>query len=580
MIVNSNYKSLNLYNKILEADLDDTNVNQSADAFSKSNLEYGLTEFSVLMPDKDQDEIYFIIGKFDGSMEIFKKCSTDSDETQKITKLCTFFNHQKLVTCSKWNKRKNLIGSGSNDYSIVILDFESLLEEIKLKFEGQADLKFYAKFKHKLIGHKERITGISWSSFEEFNMLASCSYDGTIQIWNADKGTPLANYRGHSEKILCCMFSNTDLNTVFSGGEDYTLHKWRIDAQTNILPPEECSIVLKKKNRGAKKNQSKKPETETSWRQEKKNETEIDLTEIEDETNQQTEIKKEEEPIKKPAVKSSSQRELKSLLMLSSHGNKSQKSKIKDCLNLFEMLYEGKQDEIRDKMKNNSNDFEFNLRDFEIPTEQINLFAFGNRKSVIQMVDLEHAELKRLGSDKWYILDVWRGNLAKVFKEFYDQNQLNDIIFNLYQISVSSNPITLEFLTEYIDQLSKNSSSNNEKIHKAVLYSLASYDVHKALEIYVANNLYLYALTLAQLRLAPTDPYLNIILNKYGVFATMNGDYEMGVMCYMRSGDFENAYKVLIRRNVKNDVESEVLIKNLLEKMADLMPRNSGINII
>ena len=65
------------------------------------------------------------------------------------------------------------------------------------------------------------------------------------------------------------------------------------------------------------------------------------------------------------------------------------------------MLYEGKQDEIRDKMKNNSNDFEFNLRDFEIPTEQINLFAFGNRKSVIQMVDLEHAELKRLGSDKW-----------------------------------------------------------------------------------------------------------------------------------------------------------------------------------
>ena len=182
MIVNSNYKSLNLYNKILEADLDDTNVNQSADAFSKSNLEYGLTEFSVLMPDKDQDEIYFIIGKFDGSMEIFKKCSTDSDETQKITKLCTFFNHQKLVTCSKWNKRKNLIASGSNDYSIVILDFESLLEEIKLKFEGQADLKFYAKFKHKLIGHKERITGISWSSFEEFNMLASCSYDGTIQV--------------------------------------------------------------------------------------------------------------------------------------------------------------------------------------------------------------------------------------------------------------------------------------------------------------------------------------------------------------------------------------------------------------
>lgn len=189
-------------------------------------------------------------------------------------------------------------------------------------------------------------------------------------------------------------------------------------------------------------------------------------------------------------------------------------------------------------------------------------------------------DLEFLNNVLRYILDVWRGNLAKVFHEFYGQNNLNDIIFNLYQISVSSNPNTLEFLTEYIDQLSKNSSSYNEKIHKAVLYSLASFDVHKALEIYVANNLYLYALTLAQLRLAPTDPYLNIILNKYGVFATMNGDYETGVMCYMRSGDFENAYKVLIRRNVKGDVESEVLIKNLLEKIADLMPGNSEINII
>jgi len=61
-----------------------------------------------------------------------------------------------------------------------------------------------------------------------------------MKIWNADTGVGLANYRGHSEKILCCMFSNTDSNVVYSGGEDYSVHRWRVDQQTDTLPPEEC----------------------------------------------------------------------------------------------------------------------------------------------------------------------------------------------------------------------------------------------------------------------------------------------------------------------------------------------------
>lgn len=170
-------------------------------------------------------------------------------------------------------------------------------------------------------------------------------------------------------------------------------------------------------------------------------------------------------------------------------------------------------------------------------------------------------------------MDIWLGNLASVFNDFYEQNNINDIIFNLYQISVSSNPNTLQFLSEYIDQLSK--SSNNEKIHRAVMYALASFDVHKAIGIYVANNLYLYALVLAQLRLPPTDSYLSIVLKAYGIYATNNGDYETAVMCYIRSGDFESAYKVLIRRNVKSDAESEDLIGRLMAKLANLMPPNS-----
>ena len=40
------------------------------------------------------------------------------------------------------------------------------------------------------------------------------------------------------------MFSSIDSNVVYSGGEDYSLHKWRIDRQANLLPPEECNLKI------------------------------------------------------------------------------------------------------------------------------------------------------------------------------------------------------------------------------------------------------------------------------------------------------------------------------------------------
>jgi hypothetical protein len=75
-----------------------------------------------------------------------------------------------------------------------------------------------------------------------------------------------------------------------------------------------------------------------------------------------------------------------------------------------------------------------------------------------------------------------------------------------------------------------------------------------------------YALCLAHLRLNSNDCQLNDILNSYAKYATFTGDYETSVMCYIRLNDFENAYKVLMRRNVKNELETENIIKKLNQK--------------
>jgi WD40 repeat protein len=70
-------------------------------------------------------------------------------------------------------------------------------------------------------------------------LFISCCF---FKIWDAVNGVPIANYRGHGDKVLCCMFSNLDRNKVYSGGEDYALHVWCVDQQVHKTPPEECKI--------------------------------------------------------------------------------------------------------------------------------------------------------------------------------------------------------------------------------------------------------------------------------------------------------------------------------------------------
>lgn len=250
MIVNAEIQTKNFYKDLMT--LTDQEELEKLDHIKlKSNNDFGVTEFSILKIEcnnSDENYHYFAIGKFDGSIEIYRAFPRDN----YIAKVCTFFNHQKLITILKWNKSTFVIeenteansdlflASGSNDFNVIIVDFKNIINEFEKKMISK-DSKFFSKYAYKLVGHKERITGLSWSTN---NLLASCSFDSTVQIWNANNGKPIANYRGHSEKLLCCLFSNLDSNLVYSGGEDYCLHKWKIDAQSEIMPPEECKYIL------------------------------------------------------------------------------------------------------------------------------------------------------------------------------------------------------------------------------------------------------------------------------------------------------------------------------------------------
>jgi WD40 repeat protein len=163
-------------NKILNSQTCNFNTELQLKTHTTDLGQCGFTEFSVY---NSIDITYFSIGKFDGSIELY----SFSNKSNEIKKMCTFLNHNKLITTIKWNKRGAYLASGSNDFNIVIVDFLSLITDFNNNSSNSdcIDLKFVSKYKHKLVGHKERITSLNWSSFDD-NLLVSSSYDATVQV--------------------------------------------------------------------------------------------------------------------------------------------------------------------------------------------------------------------------------------------------------------------------------------------------------------------------------------------------------------------------------------------------------------
>ena len=59
------------------------------------------------------------------------------------------------------------------------------------------------------------------------NILASCSYDSTIKLWNTDTGEELSTLRGHDREVLSVSWS-PDGTRLASGSKDWTVRIWEV----------------------------------------------------------------------------------------------------------------------------------------------------------------------------------------------------------------------------------------------------------------------------------------------------------------------------------------------------------------
>ena len=73
------------------------------------------------------------------------------------------------------------------------------------------------------IGHTSRVTSVAWSP--DGKLLASASFDKTVQVWNAVNGQHIRTCKGHLERVNAVAWS-PDSTRIASASDDGTVHIW------------------------------------------------------------------------------------------------------------------------------------------------------------------------------------------------------------------------------------------------------------------------------------------------------------------------------------------------------------------
>ncbi|RLV89051.1 putative cytosolic iron-sulfur protein assembly protein 1 [Spathaspora sp. JA1] len=124
--------------------------------------------------------------------------------------------HENEVKSVAWNSQGNLLASCSRDKTVWIWETD---QETLEEFECIAVLN----------DHEHDVKYVCWHPTR--NILASCSYDDTIRIYAEDEDdefTCIGVLNGHEDTVWCCQFENTDSDKIrlASVSNDLTVRIW------------------------------------------------------------------------------------------------------------------------------------------------------------------------------------------------------------------------------------------------------------------------------------------------------------------------------------------------------------------
>ena len=188
------------------------------------NNENNYKYVSSLIWSEDGDKL--AIGNSYGFVEIY-----DINKKELIT---SFKDHMHRVGVVSWNR--NLISSGSKDYSIITRD-------IRCKNNNESIIR-------RFLGHQQEVCGLKWSF--DGSQLASGGNDNNLMVWSLHSNRPLMCSNDHLAAVKAIAWSPHQHNILASGGgtADRTIRFWNTNSFEQIFKidtgSQVCNLVFSK----------------------------------------------------------------------------------------------------------------------------------------------------------------------------------------------------------------------------------------------------------------------------------------------------------------------------------------------
>ena len=155
-------------------------------------------------------------------------------DINKKTLISSYKGHSYRVGVVSWNK--NIISSGSKDYSIITRD-------IRCKDNEENIIR-------KFLGHQQEVCGLKWSF--DGSQLASGGNDNNLMVWSLHSNKPLMCNNDHIAAVKAIAWSPHQHNILASGGgtADRTIRFWNTNSFEQIFKidtgSQVCNLVFSK----------------------------------------------------------------------------------------------------------------------------------------------------------------------------------------------------------------------------------------------------------------------------------------------------------------------------------------------